>query len=876
MADGTELSEPHRTILEKWNQVVENTASAPHFRLNRQYNPSEAIERVESFITNPSQSSFENFWDPLHSAQRRGAAAKIYEKWHEGGQTDDELADLIEEIYQADSYNPTWQGELGARKTLWELFGFLHIEEYPIINSCAQNGLAFFGYDCPSDYKGSVEKFRQFRTNYESVVGHASAGTDHEVPINFEIDQLFNVIDKVTKSDVERDVDEDVKQLYRLVLDEIDDESTTAEGYDSIETATEDVLGKIDHHLTKNILATELATDSIGDWSEALSGIEHGGVTVSNEQAKQCEQIVEMYEQISDELARLADQHTIGELNDASPAETVFLALGRDLQSRADVRLNFNQVKWGVIRDEEYELEASQPIDPADDPPTDKENIATQLEEKGQLVFYGPPGTGKTYTAQQFARWWIDFRTADDTKAEQLELTTFHPSFSYEDFIEGLTAKEQNGAVEYIVEPGVFKEICKKAKDAYNSTAAEETPPPYVLIVDEINRGNLAQIFGELMTLLEKDKRLDAANEARSSLAHSNESFVVPPNLYIIGTMNTADESIALLDAALRRRFRFYAFPPNFEKILLEYDLTDPESIVLEGGSRRDQLIAASILALQELNTRIRGINQLGKGKQIGHTHLFGHSTGSTVRDTWQFDILPQLEDYYFGKFDRMKEELFNNTATDLFDWDAERIGDFSAEVLYESLCGITGINDPAPLGPAIENEGDDGSQPETVEDAWDAGERTPETFKKRIEKNTKSPLRERLIELWELGDKLGELDAGRGDVTASVNVDIPDFDPGVGFYQIKENGEFSFRLDWLLAREQNDLSRDDIESMQPLFGELESYWIEINESDNEESEVSIETPDIELDSITEEEFKRLITVIKDVHQYYTSEVVNG
>ncbi len=874
MADVTELSDSHREILEHWKQVVEGTASAPHFKLNGQYNPREATSRVESFITKPSRSSFEHFWDPLHSAQRRGAAAKIYEKWHEGGRTDDELADLIEEIHQADSYNSAWQGELGARKTLWELFGFLHIEQYPIINSCAQNGLAFFGYDCPSDYEGSVEKFRQFRATYESIVGHASAGTDHEAPINFEIDQLFNVIDKVTESDVDRDVDTDVKQLYRLVLDEIDPEPLTAEGYDSIQTATEDVLDKIDHHLTENILATELATEPIGDWSEALSGIEPG-VTVSNKKAEQCEQIVGVYEQISDELSRLADQHSIGKLNDLSPAETVFLALSRDLQSRAGVQVNFNQKKWGVIHDSEYELEASQPIEPADDPPTDREKIASQLEKKGQLVFYGPPGTGKTYTAQQFARWWIDHRTTGETKAEQLELTTFHPSFSYEDFIEGLTAKEQDGAVEYIVEPGVFKKICKKAQDAYISTATGETPPPYVLIVDEINRGNLAQIFGELMTLLEKDKRLDAANEARASLAHSNESFVVPPNLYIIGTMNTADESIALLDAALRRRFRFYAFPPNFERILDEYDLTSPESVVVEGGFRRDQLIAASILALEELNVRIRGINQLGKGKQIGHTHLFGHSTGSTVRDTWQFDILPQLEDYYFGKFDRMKEELFNNTATDLFDWEAERIMDFSEDVLYRSLCGIAGINDPAPLGPVVEND-DDGSQRETVADAWDAGERTPETFKRRIEKNTDSPLRERLIELWELGDELGELDAGRGEVTASVNVDIPGFDPGVGFYQIKENGEFSFRLNWLLRREQNDLSRDDLESMQSLFDEVDSYWIEINDSDSQESGASIETPDMELDNLTDEEFKKLVAVIKDVYQYYTNEVVNG
>ena len=323
--------------------------------------------------------------------------------------------------------------------------------------------------------------------------------------------------------------------------------------------------------------------------------------------------ILVVYDQLEDDLASLAEQHSIGSINRASPPETVFIALVRDLQARAGVRVNLNQVKWGVIRDGAYEVDGPTGIEPATDPPAERETIAKQLEATGQLVFYGPPSTGKTYTAQQFARWWINERTTGSTKAEQLELTTFHPSFSYEDFIEGLTAKEKDGAVEYIVEPGVFKQICKRATSAYENSDSPETAPPYILIIDEINRGNLAQIFGELMTLLEVDKRLDAPNETRSSLAHSNESFVVPPNLYLIVTMNTADESIALLDAALRRRFRFYGFPPDFEKISLAYGIENAEEVVQEGGTRREQLIAASILALTELNTRIRGVNQLEK-----------------------------------------------------------------------------------------------------------------------------------------------------------------------------------------------------------------------------------------------------------------------
>jgi len=511
-------------------------------------------------------------------------------------------------------------------------------------------------------------------------------------------------------------------------------------------------------------------------------------------------------------------------------------------------------------------------IEPAANPPGERELIAKQLIDTGQLVFYGPPGTGKTYTAQQFARWWITQQTEGPTRTEQLELTTFHPSFSYEDFIEGLTAKARDGAVEYIVEPGVFKEICKRAEQAYRNSDSPETAPPYVLIIDEINRGNLAQIFGELMTLLEVDKRLDAPNETRSSLAHSNESFVVPPNLFIIGTMNTADESIALLDAALRRRFRFYGFPPDFEKISTEYGIGDAETVVREGGARRDQLISASILGLTELNTRIRGVNQLGKGKQLGHTHLYGHKNAIDVRDTWRFDILPQLEDYYFGKFDRLKDELFHNVAVDLIEWDAEQIGDFLPESLYRDLCAIAGITEYAPLAKRLETDG--AKQETTVDDAWAAGKRTPNTFKERIEQNAESPLRERLIELWEIGDGIGRLDAGRGEVMPSVSVEIPEFSSNVGFYGINETGKFNFKWNWLIGN--GDLTREDVESFRPILETIDSYWLKWEQPDDQEKDPEYEYPYLYLDKLTNEEFDQLTKVVEEIGERIRTEITNG
>jgi len=874
MGADVDLSESHRRILETWKEVANETANAQHFNFDKNYTPTVARNRATEFVKNPNQESFERFWDPLNSAQRSGAAKKIYNKWHNGGRTDGELADLIDEILAADSYNASWQGELGARRTLWELFGFFHIEKYPIINGCAENGLTFFDYDTPSDYEGCVAVFDEFRTVYESVVGHATAGTPYEVPINFEIDQLLNVIDKVSQSDIERESDENVQELYELVLD-AGDKPDPPVTYGGITEATEDVLTSLSRGSTEDVVATELVSEEIEQWSEALSGIEPD-VTITVDQFEQCSRIVELYERLEPQLIELAERHNIGSVNRASPPETVFIALGRDLQSRAGTRVNFNQVKWGVIRDETYEVEGQGQIEPANNQPVESDIFAKQLEETGQIVFYGPPGTGKTYTAQQFSRWWIREQTDGPAKQEQLELTTFHPSFSYEDFIEGLTAKEQDGAVEYVVEPGVFKQICTRAERAYRNSESSEQAPPYILIIDEINRGNLAQIFGELMTLLEIDKRLDAPNKTRSTLAHSNESFVVPPNLYIIGTMNTADESIALLDAALRRRFRFYAFPPDFEKISTYYEFsTEPETIVREGGDRCDQLIAASILALTELNTRIRGVNQLGKGKQIGHSHLYGHEQANDVRDTWRFDILPQLEDYYFGKFDRLKDDLFNSASSSLLDWEAERIAEFSPEVLYNELCKIAGIADYASLEPPVESDENSETQ-NTVDDAWDAGERTPATFKKRIEQTVEPPLRDRLLKLLEIGNNIGELDAGRGNITASVNVKIPEFDSGVGFYHLKDTGEFGFRWNWLLDRDQNSLTHEGLESLRPVLETVDSYRTEWNESVDAEESPQFKSSGIQLDELTAEEFEQLTTAIQTISEQIRTEIVDG
>lgn len=322
--------------------------------------------------------------------------------------------------------------------------------------------------------------------------------------------------------------------------------------------------------------------------------------------------------------------------------------------------------------------------------PEQADAIIEQLQDSGQIVFHGPPGTGKTYTAHRFARWWLT-ETESNPAPDQIRAVTFHPSFSYEDFMEGLTAEEgTNGQVRYRIRDGVFKEICTEAQKAYlRSTFLDQTPPKYILIIDEINRGKLAKIFGETITQLEQDKRLGADDEVTVQLAHSGDQFTIPPNVYVIGTMNTADRSIALVDAALRRRFSFQGFPPNYEQLSSHYNFGSRVSLqeAANSSSRSHRsLIALSILSLEALNQRILKTDDLGKGKQVGHSYLFETDAEADVVRAWQYNILPLLEEYYFADLDRLEKELFEADTTPLYDEHEQSVASIDAETLATAL----------------------------------------------------------------------------------------------------------------------------------------------------------------------------------------------
>ncbi|MFI0410440.1 McrB family protein [Actinomadura sp. 3N508] len=248
------------------------------------------------------------------------------------------------------------------------------------------------------------------------------------------------------------------------------------------------------------------------------------------------------------------------------------------------------------------------------------------LWDERQLIFYGPPGTGKTYLAQKLA----EFLGGGP---EQVKLVQFHPSYAYEDFFEGFRPQEdpETRQVAFRLTAGPLRELADLASGEGNRHV------PHFLIIDEINRANLAKVFGELYFLLEYRNR-------SVRLTYSGDDFALPPNLFVIGTMNTADRSIALVDAAMRRRFAFVELAPRAEptKGMLRRWLAakgrDPEPADL----------------LDELNRRISDPDF-----QVGPSYLMkpGVYRDGGLERTWRTKILPLLEEYHYGEDVKIEQQ---------------------------------------------------------------------------------------------------------------------------------------------------------------------------------------------------------------------------
>ncbi len=286
----------------------------------------------------------------------------------------------------------------------------------------------------------------------------------------------------------------------------------------------------------------------------------------------------------------------------------------------------------------------------ADDP--DKPFIAEKkfneivelLLRKKNIVLQGAPGVGKTFLAKRIA-----YQLIESKKDDNIETIQFHQSYSYEDFIQGIRPTTSG---EFKVRNGIFYKFCEKARNNPNEA--------YVFIIDEINRGNLSKIFGELMMLIEFDKRSPRYELKLTYSEDNSPKFYVPENVYIIGTMNTADRSIALVDYALRRRFAFCDVEPEFNDAFKQ----------LLGRSLSKDFVNKVCEKVTHVNDIIRSSSSLGKGLEIGHSYFCQLSSVDEENEIawWQsickYELFPYLREICFdneGLYDELCEILSEN-----------------------------------------------------------------------------------------------------------------------------------------------------------------------------------------------------------------------
>lgn len=842
--------------------------------------------KSQQFLNNPTKKSMEEFWNKKYiwSAVRVITAKGLLEK-----NNLDNIVTIMREINIAKQYNHDWEGKLGARSSLREFWG--KIKEQPIENGCADNALAFLGYPGHETYLEFQVSFNDFVKKYRDFIG-ASAATSY--PIEIELDQFFNFLDKANESEL---IDDEFSQDADLV--KLYDDRSKIENQNIIDSQA--IRSKISEYLAFR-LEGKIKNKSESDYSkwteeykwEVLPRVHEAfirdGVNASNVAEKVA--VLQKNNPSSGSFVFWSELDNLKELADKNPAlvaelinnlfdekipvykridrfnekvkeykkDLVFQTslfgyimaaydynhyplykgevfnyikknsgtkekwksfstglkyhkftqlcrlMGESLNSNnllKEVIVNNIPIKTGINaldgQDFFYCVSSMYGNGKEETEDDSKKEKKEKIMDHKNLILYGPPGTGKTYLTKYKAleiinndskycerkdKKQINKEHEELTKKKQIEFITFHPSYSYEDFVEGIRPDLENEGVQiqYRIKDGIFKkmaisaffeclsikigeeegfrqavirfteeyqagsilqtvnnknfsivdyldksiriqpeggnnifsisykhlekmyQIWKSVKEiegpadlakrmgrlqglssyyfsitkilveykiipkgkilSGNDLAYEEKKdyvirylsgdnqeitlkdvekvPKYVLIIDEINRGDISKIFGELITLIEDDKRADQPNRIIAKLPYSEELFCIPTNLYILGTMNTADRSLALIDIALRRRFVFDEILPELDELLKHPKQYDCEKI------SEEKLFIESVNAVKKINNILADNPDIGRDKKIGHAFFCGLKSKEDIFNIWKNKIMPLLEEYYF------------------------------------------------------------------------------------------------------------------------------------------------------------------------------------------------------------------------------------